>query len=275
MRQPPRLRPLSLGEILDVAIQLYRRFFRSLVLAAAVVTVPVSVLQALVRLSLPSSGSNLVPGSQPAGHAVQGAAAWAGVGAFFITAVLGFVASTLATATNLKAVSDGYLGGEPTWRDSLAFATRRLGSLVWLAVLTAVLLTFAFVALVVPGVYFYGAWLVAVPVLLLEGTSGRKALKRSRQLIRGRWWITAATFLVAMLLRTIISGVPGGVVVAISFASGTASTVVGLVVSGILSVVLTPFTAAVTAVIYYDLRVRKEGFDIELLARSFATPLEP
>ncbi len=33
------------------------------------------------------------------------------------------------------------------------------------------------------------------------------------------------------------------------------------------SVLTTPFTAAVIAVLYFDLRVRKEGFDLELLAR--------
>jgi hypothetical protein len=197
------------------------------------------------------------------------------VAGVFITSILGLVASTLATATNLKAVSDGYLGGEPTWRDSLAFAARRLRSLVWLAILTGVLVGLAFLALIVPGVYFYGAWLVAVPVLLLEGTRGRKALKRSRQLIRHRWWPTAATFFVATLLRTILSGAVAAVIVALSRTSGTAHTVVNVVVGGFLSVLLTPFTAAVIAVIYYDLRVRKEGFDIELLARTFGGPATP
>ncbi len=48
--------------------------------------------------------------------------------------------------------------------------------------------------------------------------------------------------------------------------SETASLVFGAVAQ----VVLVPYFYVVVAVLYYDLRVRKEGFDLELLAQAAA-----
>ena len=44
---------------------------------------------------------------------------------------------------------------------------------------------------IVPGIYLFVAFAVALPVLMSEGERGRKALGRSRALVRGRWWKTA------------------------------------------------------------------------------------
>ena len=54
-----RLRPLGVGEILDVAIKAYRARFATLVRAVAVLTVPVVVLDALVQISLSSDRAEL------------------------------------------------------------------------------------------------------------------------------------------------------------------------------------------------------------------------
>ena len=46
------------------------------------------------------------------------------------------------------------------------------------------------VLLIVPGVYLYVCFAVAMPVLLTEGLKGRHALGRSRRLVKGRFWRT-------------------------------------------------------------------------------------
>jgi hypothetical protein len=53
-----------------------------------------------------------------------------------------------------------------------------------------------------------------------------------------------------------------------SFGPGSLSSIVALSVSGLVQMLIYPLFYCVLTVTYYDLRVRKEGFDLELLASS-------
>ena len=268
---PAALRPLRVGEILDVAIKVYRAHFATLAKAVLVVVAPVQVLAALVQLSAgDESLDTFDPESPQFGEADPGPllgfiAAVAAIG------LIGFVATQLATAASLRVVSGAYLGEALSWQESLRFAVSRLRSLLWLAIVYAFLLTLAVLALLVPGVYFYFAWAVAVPALLLEDVRGRAALKRSRQLVRGRWGPTFLAVVLGILLASIVQGVIQGLLAGVVAAGvdDDLALAVAQAVAGIASsAIVTPFTAAVTIVVYFDLRVRKEGFDLELLARG-------
>ena len=265
-----QLRPLAVGEILDLAIKIYRDRFTHLVKAVAVVVAPVSAIGALVQLSLPGGDATLATGTDELGRpVVEATELWTFVAGLFALGLISYVGSQLAAAASFKLVSGAYLDEEPDWRRSLSFAISKLGSLIWLTVVFAVLIFLALVAFVIPAFYFYVAWTVAVPVLLLEDLGGGKALKRSRALVRGRWWPTAGALLVAFILGGIVQGVLGGLLIAVTSAGGNdvvdaAAQAVGSTVSSVLT---TPFTAAVIMVLYFDLRVRKEGFDLELLAQ--------
>ena len=54
---------------------------------------------------------------------------------------------------------------------------------------------------------------------------------------------------------------------------GTSSTatIVALAIGGVVQLFIYPLFYCVLTVTYYDLRVRKEGFDLELLASSLQT----
>ena len=84
-----------------------------------------------------------------------------------------------------KCLLDAYTGHPTDWRHSLQFAASRIGPLLWLAILAEVLLTIAFILLVIPGIYLLVCWTLALPVLMFEGIGGYGALRRSRELIGG------------------------------------------------------------------------------------------
>jgi hypothetical protein len=267
---PPALRPLRVGEILDAGIKAYLSNLRTLIGLTAVVVVPFQALSALVLLSTVSASSEVPRGlaaigtTHRAGHATS-------LGGSAILDLTGLIISVLTTAACVKAVSDIYLDQPADIRSSLRFAVRRLGSLVWLEVIMGVLLVLAFVALVIPGIWLYGAWSVAVPALLIEGCRGGGALRRSFRLVRGRWWQTAGVLLVAAVMTSVVSGAIEGVLVAISLSGGASVALTVIVVSlaaGLSAVLTRPFQAAVTTVLYYDLRVRHEGYDVALLAEQ-------
>jgi len=266
----PALRPLAVGEVLDVAIKIYRAHFLTLVKTVLVVVAPLQVLTVLVQVSSRPSPEQLTtvgPNGQPQVHFGAFRTVIAGT---FVVVVLSFAVSQLAAAASFKAVSTAYLGETPSWRASLRFAVSKLHSLLWLALMSITLAVLALFLCIVPGVYLWGSWLVASPVLLFEGVRGRRALGRSRMLVRGRWWPTVAATLVGLILASVVTGVVTALVAGISLSGGGSDTVakdaLRVVAGSIGSAVTTPFTAAVVAVIYFDLRVRKEGFDLQLLA---------
>lgn len=184
--------------------------------------------------------------------------------------VLGLVAGVLASGACYRAIATAYLGGQTGWRDSLRYAARRFHSLLWVTLLTFLFALLGLVACVIPGVYLWAGFAVAVPVLLTEDRRGLKALGRSRDLVSGFWWRTFGVIVLGAILGGIVSAALEGVIVGLTSigpGSGTSVWVVGNIVSGTLAkAVATPFTAAFVTVLYFDLRVRKEAFDLQLLA---------
>ena len=181
------LRPLGIGEILDAGIKLFVRHWKPLVLSVVGLILPVQILSALVTASvapeqfdLTSSETGVDEGEEAEFLIGQG-----------VIALLSVISVLLATAVCFKAVADAYLGVEPAWRRSLRFAVGRLGGLFGVAVIGGVLVALATLALIVPGIWLFVMFSVAVPALLLERIGPVHALRRSFRLVRGRWWPTA------------------------------------------------------------------------------------
>jgi hypothetical protein len=274
---PAGLRPLGVGEVLDVAIKIYRARFGVLIRAVSVVLGPVFAFSAVIRLSIPTT-ENLFNVSQPGSTPdVDTNQIWAFAAGTLLIFILAFVASQVATGACFKAVSGVYLDEQPDWRDSLRFARSRLGSLLWLSFLLLVLLVPAFVACLVPGFYLYVAWSVAAPVLLLEDRKGWDALKRSRQLVKGRFWPTVGVLALVAILTGIVQAIFLGVLTGLVSVTGNevAGALADAVGQTVSSALTTPLSAAVLTVLYFDLRVRKEGFDLELLARRLGVDPGP
>lgn len=266
---PAGLRPLGIGEILDVAIKIYRARFLVLVKSVAAVLAPVFALSALIRISFPA-GDDLFTETQPgATPDFQFDEFWPFLAGTGLIVILAYLASQLATGACFKAISGAYLDEEAGWGDSLRFARSKLGSLLWLSFLTAVCIVPALLLFLLPGIYLWVAWSVAAPVLLLEDVRGWQAMKRSRQLVKGRFWPTIAVVILVTIVTVIVQSVIVGILAGLVSVSGNdvalaLADAIGQTASGVLT---TPLSAAVLTVLYFDLRVRKEGFDLELLSR--------
>jgi hypothetical protein len=271
----PDLRPLSVGEIIDVAIKIWRRHLSTLARIVFVVVAPFQILAALVMASVGSTETGFETFDSE-GNPTFDTGALAGWVAGMLTAqALSALAFLIASAAVLRAVSVAYLGGTPDWRDSLRAATGRLGSLIWLALLMFGGLALSMVALFVPFVWLGVSWSIAFPVLIGEGVRGTAALRRSFRLVQGRWWPTLGALALAFMFQFflgLVVGIPLGILTAGWDSASAASLVLTTVVSVASSVITTPFMAAVLVLIYFDLRVRKEGFDLDLLAQGVGIP---
>ncbi len=251
----PALRPLSMGEILDVSFQLYRRHFAALAMVALVC----SGLPVLLSLFIEASGGMLQ-------HV------WLTLAYYGIFVVL----SAIATAATVFIVSESYLGRPLSAAEALSRAAPLLWRVITCSVLTGLLVMVGFLLFVIPGIVLVCGVILAFPVLVLEpGTTASGALSRSWALTRGsRWRIFGMLVTLFLLLYIPIVALTAlAALVLPDAAPGAAMTggVVGLVLAGVLQLFLYPLFYCVLTVSYYDLRVRKEGFDLEVLAQTLQT----
>jgi hypothetical protein len=267
----PELRPLAVGEVLDRAIKIYWRNAWTLVRIVLFVVVPVEIVNNVIRVSTLQDELVLRDGLL-----VERRNVW--VGASLVATLLTVLSYLVATGACYRVVADAYLGRTASFGEAMRFTLRRLHSILWLAITIWLGVALMLVCLIIPGIYVAVLWSVAIPALLNEGLRGRAARKRSRELVSGRWWPTFGTIVVGYLLQGVIAFAAAGVA-AVVLRGHPIDSVVGFTVATIANIVgsglATPFLAALIAVIYFDLRVRKEGYDIELQARRVGVEPEP
>jgi hypothetical protein len=265
------LRPLSIGEILDAGIKVVVRHWKVLALCVVALVLPLNVIQVLLQASIdPDAFKN----GDTTTNADVGPALIGYLGSLLLSGL-----ATLVTFTAcFKAVADAWLGATPEVGRSLRFGGRRLAKVLLAGIIWSIGLVLAFIALVIPWFYFSVAWSLTLPVLLFEGVGPFKAMGRSRSLVKGRWWPTLGLLLVGYLLVSIIAGVIQGLLVGIAVGSdaGTVPTAIATVVGSTLAAaILRPYLAAVLTILYFDMRVRKEGFDLQLMAEGLGQPHDP
>ncbi|HUQ15907.1 MAG TPA: hypothetical protein VM094_07610 [Gemmatimonadales bacterium] len=246
------LRPLSVGEILDVSFTLYRRHFATL----GTVAVVCSGLPVLLSLYIEASGGVLQ-----------------NLSLTLVYYVVFTVLSSIATAATVFVVSASYLGQPLKAAGALKRATPLLGRLIVCSLLLAIVVGFGFLFFMIPGIVLLCGLVLAFPSLVLEpGSSPTGALSRSWSLTRGsRWRMLGllATLVILLYVPIIAIGAIATVVLPAGGATGSLTPgLMTLAVVGVLQMLLYPLLYCVLTVAYYDLRVRKEGFDLEVLAST-------
>jgi len=274
----PELRPLSVGEVLDVAIKIFFRNATTLFAIVLPIVAPVQLVANLIETSVTPDEESFTQTSPTGEVTFDLDDLWLFATGLVVLIVLGVIASTLATGACFKAVGDAYLGERPTWQGSLVFALRRVHSILWVTVLSGFLTILGFIACIIPGIWLWVSFAVAVPVLLMEGVRGRRALGRSRRLVKGRWWPTFGIVLLGSILAGIVGGAISAALEAVALADPDnefVSVVFGTIGGTVAGTLTTPFQAAFVTVLYFDLRVRKEGFDVQLLAERLGLAARP
>ncbi|WP_233496581.1 glycerophosphoryl diester phosphodiesterase membrane domain-containing protein [Renibacterium salmoninarum] len=130
--------------------------------------------------------------------------------------------------------------------------------------------------------------ILAPASIVVENLSVFAAIARSWKLTNGNFWRTFGTYLLSQFIVGAISGivsVPVALVIGIlsrlinpnpnprdAIAILIVTQVISYLISALIGAVTLAFQTGVLALIYVDLRIRKEGFDLELLASLETTP---
>lgn len=283
------LRPMSLGGILDRGVQIFRAHFALFIgLGAIPALAQFFGAIAAIHPRMPATDPNFT----------QIVLTLLSYGATIVTTVAKIVLQAVATAAICLAASRVNLGETITVREAFTAFTSRKGSLVGLGILQGIFAAWPLVVVAVvaiplassgapaflqiplwilgsiPCIALYCRYALAYPAAAIEGRAAMDAIKRSVSLGEGgRWRISGGIIvpLVPPLLVTI------GVSALVEFFKGYSPLLAGSplaeagidgVVALITDLVFTPYSAIVLTLLYYDQRIRREGFDVERMMQA-------
>ena len=280
-------RPRSASELVDTAIQLARAHYQPLLLLSGIIALPGLVINLLTSQLMPSPTEPIT-------------AEWST--SLLLTlplTIVGLCVFAVGYGALVEAASEAYVHGRATEPGvALRRALSRAGSLIagnllaYLIMAGGLLAAFVGMTLMVPlltrggtnAAGYAGAvfllfllllgsfvwFLVSVPryvnvtaVVMLEGAGALTAVRRSRELARGSALRILGLLVIIGVLFMVVVFTIGGLLGGFFENSTVASMISSFLIVPVYPVLGTLFTA-----LYYDLRIRREGYDIELLARA-------
>ena len=199
---------------------------------------------------------------------------------------ISLVLSVLANGAMVCAVSQQYLGRPIKARECYGRAWARVLSLV----LSTAAFSLAIVGAIAPGyvlsatttiplatvgafaqiiglplaIYLAVNWFFFSECIILERKGPLTSLWHSRELVRGNFWrvlLIGSIFTVILIIWSYVA-------VEVSLLFETASPVLADLVLHAIMTVLTPIVSVGVTLVYYDLRVRKDGYSIDNLAQD-------
>jgi hypothetical protein len=282
------LRPMEIGEILDRSFRLYRDNFLNFFAILLAVQGVIYVLQHLTLLAM----SILARGASDQAAAVTGA-----VVASSVAVIVSLILIPLSQGALTLAVSERFLGRTASVREAYTRIMPRFMSLLAAGFFVWVMLLFGFLLLIIPGVYFFFAFLLTSVVVVVEGKKAAPAMSRSRELMRVKTQKGFFTFasntakasvitLIIFGFQCVIAVVAGGATLLATFMAHGGQIVAGsqlpwaaqTIVDGIVMLLQTtvaPFYTVAIILLYYDIRIRFEGFDLEMMAKSLSPEVPP
>lgn len=258
--------PMGVGELIDAAVNLYRVHWKTLMGIVAFVMVPFAFVQSFV---LSRAGGGVFTGFDPTSTTEPTPKdVSALLLAVLFSAVQGLLLQPFLTAAIARAVADAYLGTEATVGSTYRYAVGRFHSILWVTFLAGIASLGGLLLLIVPGVIFYVRLLFGPAVVVVEGTKGTSALGRSWRLARGRFWKLFGVLLLTYLLITAVGGTLAFGVAALSGLAGPVGWVLDAAAASAVEIVSRPLLTIIIVLLYFDLRIRKEGLDLALMAQE-------
>jgi len=295
-----RLRPMGLRDILDESLDLYRSnfglytgiAFAGLVPATAVMSIFMAPAITILNAAAGTDVSQLPPTSIAAISLLFMGAAW----------TYGLLLLPFITGAQALASSERYLGRASGVRAAYGPVLRRFFPFLATSILAALPSALSNVAgtviaaildrassglgpLFVVASFVAAAWftvkLSLTPLaFVIEDARYVRCLRRSWELVTGHFWRTLAVLLAAGILIGIgvvaclvVAMVVAAVVAAITRNAGAATSIMFALAFAAYAV-FQPIQMVAMTLLYYDLRIRKEGFDLQMLAAELGRKVE-
>jgi hypothetical protein len=196
---------------------------------------------------------------------------------------LSLAASAASQAATVIAVSQVHLDRPAGVADSFSRVKGQILPVIGLSLLVGLAAGAACIALLVPGILLFVMWSLAVPAKILENRGALDSMSRSMDLTKGNRWRIFVIWLLFVLL-----GIGVGLLLRwpVELAAGVSSIFAMqrtapvwqaalLGVSFISECLVGPLATIAFSLVYYDERVRKEAFDLQLMMTTLDAPAIP
>jgi hypothetical protein len=259
---PGGLRPRTLGEILSGAFEIYKDNAAQLLVVVALVVVPLSLIGAVIT-EVVASGDERTVTVFGQTETISDRTFAAVVAGSIIAALVTIIISAVLQAATMRAAALATIGDPVDVEASYRWGFKRFGSVLLVAVLVGIVVAIGFVLLVIPGIIFLTLLSVSIPALVIENRRGTDAMKRSWELASGNFWHVLGVVVVAWLIAAVVSGIIGAI--------GGDNWVVSWIFNAIAQILVAPFSALVSVLLYLDLRARKEALTSDSLRAELAS----
>lgn len=247
MSSPLPLRPRSASEIVDAALQLYRRDPLTYLLLSALCYAPVLALQLVIigpATRIEEQLSRLTAG-------------------FSLIMVFGYwISLSLMSAVIVRLASEDYLGRRIEPAVAVRDALMRLPIVMFGFLLKYILMMLGFFLFFIGFLYFMARYFAVTAGIIIEGRGAFSAFGRSAALSRGHKMHILGTSLLAFVIFAVVYF---GIAIV---AAMTGSIVISTILTVVASIAAYPMFAIIEMLLYYDARVRNEGYDIEMMAEA-------
>lgn len=257
---PVPLRPMTAADILDGAIAVIKAAPRSIFVIAGCFVIPLELVSAWVqRDSLADSG--LAGALSAALSSPDSSDAGVTIANILLIVASGLMLS-LITGAVAHLLSSWYADKAPTAGDAIKASLRRAPALfvAWFIVHLAE--GAAAIALLVPALFIMPMFVVTAPAIVIEHLGPLQGVRRSWRLIRVRYSAILGAAILIAIVSTVLTVALSGLGLAFSFFSW--GWIIDVICRAGSSLVTEPFVAAAATLVYFDLRIRAEGLDLEL-----------
>jgi hypothetical protein len=244
---------LGAGGVFRESVAAYRHRFGTLIATAAVLDLPYAALYYVLAKEPPALST--IPTNEEISAFLGAMGPWL---------VIRLLITSILFAAVIRTVGETYAGVESSWRETTAAAISRMVSLAVVTVLFWSGVTLGSALFVFPGLFLVVAWSATLSVVIIEGGGPLTAFARSWLITSGRrmaiFGVLVAVSVLVVFANLVLVVALGGLLGFLLGAPGP------LLASEIVWVLTQPFIAVVLAVLYLDLRVRKEELDTDWLS---------
>jgi hypothetical protein len=184
--------------------------------------------------------------------------------------------AVIGTGLIIEIVSRRYLGEHVRFDVYLKNTAKKIIRLVFLSIISIIIVYAGFFLFIIPGIILVLGLSVATEALVVEDLGILQSIKRSWELTKKKkWHVFGVFFLIGLIILGI--SILGNILIeaVINFLSLSMAKDFQLYFiayqagSGAITVIYQPFVFCAVVLLYFNLRIEKEGFDIEHLARHF------
>jgi hypothetical protein len=273
---PLPLYPMSVGDVLDGAFKLLRANARTILTIVAAISLPLQVVSSFaLRRSFSPGLLNILGDPTVAEAAADQSVDDGQLIVQLATVGLALLATPFIAGAVSRVVAASYLGRSMGPAEALKGTVRRFGALLVAFVVVHLLELVGLLACGVGAIAVMGLCTMVAPAIIVEDLGPIAGVKRSWRLGRKRFWGVVGISVLAGIISSTLGNILGTAPQLVAlFLGGDWAWVLIAIAAVAASMVSAPVVSIVATLLYFDARIRHEGFDLQVMARELtgATP---